>query len=264
MKKSPIAVAIASAFTFSFASFALAQGDPSAAPAPEASGKPMMSFDSLDTNKDQWVSNDEAAMHPDLSRQYNVADKDQDGYISQSEFSAFETEQGTASAGGAGMSEPVSFDSLDVNKDGSLTQDEVQSHPELSQQYTTADQDQDGMISQSEFSAFESKPAGQAGQQQSRSFDQLDSNKDGWLSKQEYETGMSGAMGAGSQAVSFQSLDVNKDGSISKSEANSDPTISQQFTSIDKDKNGTISQSEFSAFETSQVPRSSGSGGAAQ
>jgi len=46
------------------------------------------------------------------------------------------------------------------------------------------------------------------------------------------------------QGTSFESLDKNGDGRISKSEAASDPKVSQQFKMYDKNGNGYIERGE--------------------
>ncbi len=58
------------------------------------------------------------------------------------------------------------FNALDVNQDGQLSVTEASTKTELSEQWTKADKDENGIIDKVEFSAFESdidqseKPAG--------------------------------------------------------------------------------------------------------
>lgn len=58
----------------------------------------------------------------------------------------------------AGSSSGVSFDQLDVNKDGLLTAVEGSEDDGLSSMWTEADQDKNGAIDRAEFSAFEAIP----------------------------------------------------------------------------------------------------------
>lgn len=52
-----------------------------------------------------------------------------------------------------------SFNTLDKNKDGYISQKEAQSYKELLDSWDTADADEDGQVQMSEFSAFESGKA---------------------------------------------------------------------------------------------------------
>jgi Ca2+-binding EF-hand superfamily protein len=47
-------------------------------------------FKSLDTNKDGYISQQEAKANPKLAKQWDSADANSDGKIEESEFSAFE------------------------------------------------------------------------------------------------------------------------------------------------------------------------------
>lgn len=60
----------------------------------------------------------------------------------------------------AGEGTTVDFGSLDLNKDGSLSVEEAASSPELSSNWSTIDSDENGVIDQAEFSAFESMQEG--------------------------------------------------------------------------------------------------------
>ncbi len=60
---------------------------------------------------------------------------------------------------------------------------------------------------------------------------------------------------------SFNRLDTNNDGLVSRSEAAADPRISRNFDQADQDRNGTLSRDEFNrAFETSNPTTSTTSG----
>lgn len=64
---------------------------------------------------------------------------------------------------GGGAAGSVSFAQLDANGDGMISQDEAQANPQLSQQFQSIDQNQDGQLDQSEFAQFESGASGGGG-----------------------------------------------------------------------------------------------------
>ena len=59
-----------------------------------------LSFQDLDTNKDGYISQQEAANDPALSSNFTKADQNADDQIDQSEFSAFEESQTSMTPGG--------------------------------------------------------------------------------------------------------------------------------------------------------------------
>ena len=52
---------------------------------------------------------------------------------------------------------------------------------------------------------------------------------------------------------SFNKLDKDKDGYISKQEAQSNKKLTEQWEMVDADANGQLEMSEFSAFETGKA-----------
>ena len=54
---------------------------------------------------------------------------------------------------------------------------------------------------------------------------------------------------------SFDSLDTDKDGRISKAEAAADPNVSEQFSRYDKNGNGFIEKEEVSASNTTPAEK---------
>jgi hypothetical protein len=55
----------------------------------------------------------------------------------------------------AGEGATMDFGTLDVNQDGSLSAEEAVADPELSKNWSDIDKDENGVIDQAEFSAFE-------------------------------------------------------------------------------------------------------------
>jgi Ca2+-binding EF-hand superfamily protein len=68
---------------------------------------------------------------------------------------------------------------------------------------------------------------------------------------------MAAEMAAGEQASqetgAFSQLDTNRDGQISREEAQRHSSLEAKFDQADADHNGNISQSEFSAFEVMEM-----------
>jgi Ca2+-binding EF-hand superfamily protein len=56
------------------------------------------------------------------------------------------------------------------------------------------------------------------------------------------------------QGTSFESLDTNKDGRISKSEAAASASVSAQFSKYDQNGDGYIERSEVNSANHSQAP----------
>lgn len=62
--------------------------------------------------------------------------------------------------------------------------------------------------------------------------------------------GAGAAVGAGgNMSESFDKLDRNKDGSITKREASGDPAVASAFATLDASKDGKLDLGEFAQFE---------------
>jgi hypothetical protein len=52
-----------------------------------------VTFDQIDTDGDGYISKEEAKVSRDITKNWKKADKDQDGHVDISEFSAFESQE---------------------------------------------------------------------------------------------------------------------------------------------------------------------------
>ncbi len=68
----------------------------------------------------------------------------------------------------AGEGATMDFGTLDVNQDGSLSAEEAVADPELSKNWSDIDKDENGLIDQAEFSAFEGVQDSATGEQASQ------------------------------------------------------------------------------------------------
>lgn len=66
----------------------------------------------------------------------------------------------------------------------------------------------------------------------------------------------SGTMGSGnvSSTATFNRLDTNNDGNLSKTELSSEPALKEDWARIDANSDGQLDRSEFSMFETKENP----------
>lgn len=113
----------------------------------------------------------------------------------------------TALAVGPKGREDVTFQELDLNNDGQVTQEEMQTYRQ--QRFTNADTSGDGMLSVDEMQAASQKKANERVNQM------------------------------------FEKHDANQDGLLSDDELPKPRRAGKMFDRIDADKNGTISEQEF-------------------
>jgi EF-hand domain pair/EF hand len=103
------------------------------------------------------------------------------------------------------------FGGLDMDGDGALTPTEAQALPDLAQ-----------------------------------AFDQLDTNDDGDVDRNEFRAGNTMTL-----AANFGQLDINGDGVISQREADaSRPSLRETFDDVDADGDGNVSNAEYRAATT--------------
>jgi Ca2+-binding EF-hand superfamily protein len=128
----------------------------------------------LDTNGDGFVDRTEAAKAPRLAEKFDSLDTNKDGKLSREELPRWQGKRHGRGPGGG----HERLEKLDANKDGRISRDEAKADPKLAAR-----------------------------------FDQMDLNKDGYLDKADRELGMKQHRDAW-----FAAADTNKDGQLSKAE----------------------------------------------
>jgi len=113
-------------------------------------------------------------------------------------------------------------------------------HCERHSSLSKADKNGDGFIDKTEAQAMHEKH-----------FDEMDTNHDGKLSKDEIaackHSGMKNSMHEkGTQA--FNKADKDSDGTLDRAEAKALPHVAKNFDAIDADKDGTVDREEIHQF----------------
>jgi Ca2+-binding EF-hand superfamily protein len=148
----------------------------------------------------------------DPKARFKAMDKDGDGKVSRAEFTGV----------------PANFARFDTNKDGFLDQDEIKAIPaqvgQPGARIMAMDKDGDGKVSRAEFTGV---PA---------NFDRFDTNKDGFLDKDEAAR----SAAAGMQAL--RDMDTNGDRKLSLDEFKGPPA---RFDQLDANKDGFVSFDEI-------------------
>ncbi|KAF0205462.1 MAG: signal transduction protein with EFhand [Gallionellaceae bacterium] len=102
------------------------------------------------------------------------------------------------------------------------------------------DANKDGSISKKEFDAFHNKH-----------FKELDANHDGKISQEEMLAAYPGKMHERGDALiskRFDTADANHDGALTKEEAKDMPMLSKNFDEIDTNKDGKVTPEELKAM----------------
>jgi Ca2+-binding EF-hand superfamily protein len=141
------------------------------------------------------------------------------------------------------------FDTIDGNKDGKLSKEELQGfHANMrekhkaafEQRFKEADKDGDGALSKAE--AENAKMPGLAAH-----FDRADANQDGKVGKDELQSGRKRMHDR--HAESFKAADTDGDGALTKAEAEAGKLdrLVQHFDQLDANKDGKIGPEEAHA-----------------
>jgi hypothetical protein len=104
---------------------------------------------------------------------------------------------------------------IDANHDGNISRAEAANHPRLLQH-----------------------------------FDQIDTNKDGVLSKEERQAFAQSHKGEG-----MKKIDTDASGTISRAEAANHPRLAKHFDQVDTNKDGVLSKEELQAFRAAHGGR---------
>jgi Ca2+-binding EF-hand superfamily protein len=160
----------------------------------------------------------------------------------------------------------VAFEDLDLNSDLSLDRSEIGSHPTLVTEFTALDVDKNGKLSMTEYRVYHDRQAALSMpvfenldvnkdlsldktelaklQDMTRDFATIDVDKNGKLSKNEFQTWISRS----AALPTFESLDLNRDMLIDSTEINKSDVLKRDMKLIDTDKNGKVSQEEYKAW----------------
>lgn len=130
----------------------------------------------LDTNGDGLIDRAEAAKAPRLAAQFDTLDKNKDGKLSRDELPRW---HGKRHGRGPGGREEM-MAKLDTNKDGRISREEAKADPRLAARFDQMDVNKDGYLD---------KADRELGRKQHRDawFAAADTNKDGQLSKAEFD-----------------------------------------------------------------------------
>ena len=130
---------------------------------------------------------------------------------------------------------------------------EAQSPPGQGNWWTEADTNEDGKISTAEATANVGL---------SSRFGIIDTNKDGFVTMDEYRSFYTNTASQGEQHATAHSavvtrdvwarLDLNADGKLSASELSADVKLNGSFAAMDSNNDGFVSQDEYRAYEKTQ------------
>lgn len=206
-----------------------------------------------------WSRADEPPPPPRETRFFETFDKDQDGRVTQEEFTA-------------GQGDAASFALLDRNKDGAITPDELglpadykpKPRPpgepgaagapggkgpgagapegrgaEMRRRLKEMDKDGDGKITREEWTGL------------AEGFDRNDRNKDGVLDGQDFAAGGGAGMQGGGRIdpelvkARWKAMDKDGDGKVSRDEY----TGEFPFERVDQDKDGFLTEADLKGFK---------------
>jgi EF hand domain-containing protein len=117
--------------------------------APEGKGAPMMErLRQADTNADGMISRDEAKALPRLLQNFDAIDTNHDGQLSADELRAFHKQGRAEHKGGRDF-----LKKLDTDGDGRISKAEAQAAPRLAEHFDDIDANKDGFITTDEMKA---------------------------------------------------------------------------------------------------------------
>lgn len=119
--------------------------------------------------------------------------------------------------------------------------------------FTEMDTNKDGAVSKKEFEAFHNKY-----------FKELDANHDGKVTQEEMQALHSQMHPHGDMLIGkrFEAADTDHDGSLTREEAKDMPMLSKYFDEIDTNKDGKVTQDELKAMmENNHAEGMPGKGG---
>jgi Ca2+-binding EF-hand superfamily protein len=182
-----------------------------------AAGPQLLWLGDLDTNQDGRISPSEVASRPQLAKAFASMDLNHDGFISNSELQTLRQQRIASTNAQQRAARLQRFDKADANKDGKLTLAEAKTGmPQVAAVFTSLDTNKVGYLTKDQVAAagqlFTRIEIGQMKQRNAKAFAALDTNKDGKLSKAELEAKMPRL------AKSFAFLDENHDGLLSQTE----------------------------------------------
>jgi Ca2+-binding EF-hand superfamily protein len=108
-------------------------------------------FAAVDANHDGAITREEAAAAPNLAGKFDEVDADHDGRVLPAELKAYaKTHRGAAGKAGKVGKDVMS---LDTNRDGVITRDEVAGNSKAMKRFEAADADHDGRVTADEVAA---------------------------------------------------------------------------------------------------------------
>lgn len=141
-----------------------------------------------------------------------------------------------------GEPQPAPRVKLDANGDGSIDRSEAAKHPRLAGKFDEIDKNKDGKLAKEEMP----RRHGKSGHGPREMLTQLDTDKDGRISRAE------SAAGEGKLASRFEQMDANKDGFIDRAdhEIRAKQRSDEWFAKADADKDGKLTRAELDAAKS--------------
>jgi Ca2+-binding EF-hand superfamily protein len=108
----------------------------------------------MDKDGDKALSRDEVKGHPHLEKDFDSIDTNKDGKLSPDEMKAFgQKMREQHKADGKGPNHGSPMSRLDANKDGKVSREEAKGHPMLEKNFDRIDANKDGLLTEEEIKA---------------------------------------------------------------------------------------------------------------